>query len=71
MIATTNEDGSAAREGTTSFLSLILACWLPPVGVLLKRGLGVDFVVNLLLTLLLFWLPGMLHAAWVISHDRS
>ncbi len=46
-------------------LKIILAVLLPPVGVLLHKGLGVTFLLNLLLTLLFFF-PGMIHALYVI-----
>lgn len=49
-----------------SILSIILCIFLPPVAVLLKKGLGMDFVINLVLTLL-FFLPGMIHAFWVCA----
>lgn len=46
-------------------LQIILAILLPPVAVALKSGLGKDFVINLILTLL-FFLPGVIHALWLI-----
>jgi len=46
-------------------LQIILAIILPPVGVALKAGLGRDFVINLVLTLL-FFIPGLIHALWIV-----
>ncbi|MEM9417735.1 MAG: YqaE/Pmp3 family membrane protein [Planctomycetota bacterium] len=46
-------------------IKIILAIFLPPVAVLLHKGLGLTFVINLILTLL-FVLPGTIHALWVI-----
>lgn len=46
-------------------LQIIFAILLPPVGVALKAGIGKDFVINLLLTIL-FYIPGMIHALWVV-----
>ncbi|HEX9783351.1 MAG TPA: YqaE/Pmp3 family membrane protein [Opitutaceae bacterium] len=46
-------------------LHLILAIILPPVGVGLKQGVGRDFVINVILTLL-FWVPGVIHALWIV-----
>lgn len=46
-------------------LQIILAILLPPVAVALKSGLGKDFVINLILTLL-FFLPGVIHALWLV-----
>jgi uncharacterized membrane protein YqaE (UPF0057 family) len=36
----------------------------------LSKGLGTQFWLNLLLTLL-FWLPGVVHAIWLILADRG
>jgi uncharacterized membrane protein YqaE (UPF0057 family) len=46
-------------------LLIILAILLPPVAVALKSGIGKDFVINLILTLL-FFLPGVIHALWLV-----
>ena len=45
---------------------ILLAIFLPPVAVALKRGAGKDLLINILLCLLLFF-PGMVHALWVVS----
>jgi len=39
---------------------------LPPLAVFLKHGIGKDFLINLVLTLL-GWLPGCIHAFYVNS----
>ncbi|MDF1822543.1 MAG: YqaE/Pmp3 family membrane protein [Alcanivoracaceae bacterium] len=44
---------------------IILAIFLPPVAVFLKNGAGKDLVINILLCLLMF-LPGMIHALWLV-----
>lgn len=49
-----------------SILTIILCIFISPVAVLLKKGLGVDFVINIILYLL-FWLPGMIHGFWICS----
>lgn len=46
-------------------LEIIFAIVLPPVAVALHTGISNHFWINLILTILL-WLPGMLHAFWVI-----
>lgn len=56
---------STQPQRIMQILQIILAIILPPVGVALKAGLGKDFVINLILTLL-FWLPGVIHALWVV-----
>ncbi|ORX69836.1 putative RIC1 protein [Anaeromyces robustus] len=38
---------------------------IPPLGVFLERGIGKDFVINVLLTILGF-IPGMIHALYII-----
>ena len=45
---------------------ILLAIFLPPVAVAVKRGLGKDLLINILLCLLLFF-PGIVHALWIIS----
>ncbi len=45
---------------------ILIAIFLPPVAVVLKRGFGMDLLINILLCLLLFF-PGMVHALWVVS----
>jgi len=47
-------------------LLIILAVLLPPLAVLLKKGLGKDFIINLILSLI-FLVPGIIHAIWVIT----
>lgn len=47
-------------------LLVILAILLPPVAVFLKGGAGKDLLINLLLCLLLY-VPGVLHALWVVT----
>ncbi len=44
---------------------ILLAIFLPPLGVFLQVGLGIHFWLNILLTLL-GWLPGIVHALWII-----
>ncbi|MFD1696215.1 YqaE/Pmp3 family membrane protein [Roseibium aestuarii] len=47
-------------------IRIILAILLPPLGVLLQVGLGAQFWLNILLTLL-GYIPGIVHAVWVIA----
>ncbi len=44
---------------------VIIAILLPPLGVFLQVGLGLQFWLNILLTLL-GYIPGIIHALWVI-----
>jgi uncharacterized membrane protein YqaE (UPF0057 family) len=45
---------------------IICAIFLPPLGVFLQVGIGIDFWINIVLTLF-GYLPGIIHAIWVIS----
>ena len=49
-----------------SILSIILSILLPPLAVFLKHGLGSQFLISLLLTLV-GWLPGDISAFYVHS----
>ena len=40
----------------------ILGVLLPPVAVLIDRGCGGDFIINLILTIFLVWIGGIFHA---------
>ncbi len=44
---------------------IILAIFIPPLGVFLEVGLGLQFWLNIVLTLL-GYIPGIIHALWVI-----
>lgn len=46
-------------------IKIILAIFIPPLGVFLEVGLGVHFWINIVLTLL-GYIPGILHALYVI-----
>lgn len=54
-----------AQAPVNKLLLVILAFLLPPAAVAMKNGLGQSFVINLILTLLM-WLPGVIHALVVI-----
>lgn len=47
-------------------IRLLCAIFLPPLGVFLQVGIGKDFWINILLTLL-GYIPGIVHAVWVIA----
>ncbi|WOT04501.1 YqaE/Pmp3 family membrane protein [Shewanella youngdeokensis] len=51
---------------TNKLLLVIIAILLPPVAVFLKSGVGKDLLINIILCLL-FFIPGMLHALWVVT----
>lgn len=68
VIAHTRNDGRPDPDGMQTFIALLTAFFLPPLGVLFKEGLSISFVINCVLTLF-FWLPGSIHALWVIVDD--
>lgn len=47
-------------------LRILLSILLPPVGVFLQVGLGTQFWINILLTLLAYF-PGLIHAVYIIA----
>lgn len=57
-----------ADQDTNKLLLVIIAILLPPVAVGLKRGIGGALILNIVLTLLL-WIPGFLHALYVVLND--
>ena len=53
----------------TDPIMIIAAIILPPLGVFLEVGLNKHFWINILLTLL-FYLPGLIHALYIILTRR-
>ncbi|MEQ9491611.1 MAG: YqaE/Pmp3 family membrane protein [Alphaproteobacteria bacterium] len=51
-------------------IRIILAIFLPPVAAFLTVGLGLHFWLNLILTLI-FFVPGMIHALWLVVKNRN
>ncbi|KAF5798232.1 putative proteolipid membrane potential modulator [Helianthus annuus] len=51
---------------TATFVDIILAIILPPLGVFLRFGCKVEFWICVLLTLF-GWIPGILYAVYVIT----
>ena len=50
-----------------SILEIILAIFIPPVSVFLKKGAGKDLIINLVLWILLLGVGGIIHAFWLLS----
>ncbi|MBH03583.1 MAG: YqaE/Pmp3 family membrane protein [Xanthomonadales bacterium] len=46
-------------------IRLIFAILLPPVGVFLQVGIGLQFWINILLTIF-GYVPGIIHAVYII-----
>jgi uncharacterized membrane protein YqaE (UPF0057 family) len=51
-------------------VQILLSILLPPLGVFLTVGFSTAFIINILLTLL-GWLPGVIHALWIISKESE
>ena len=47
-------------------LRILLSILLPPLGVFLQVGIGAQFWINILLTLL-GYIPGIVHAVYIIA----
>ena len=52
----------------SKLLLVIIAFLLPPLAVGLKDGIGFQLILNIVLTLLVY-VPGLLHALWVVLKD--
>lgn len=48
------------------FVRIVLAIILPPLGVFMQVGLGKQFWLNILLTIL-GYIPGIVHAVYIIA----
>ena len=55
-----------AEDKLWFLIKVILALFLPPLAVFLHVGFNNQFWINLLLTILLF-IPGMIHALYIIT----
>jgi uncharacterized membrane protein YqaE (UPF0057 family) len=51
---------------SADLLRVVLSVLLPPLGVFLQEGLGTQFWINVLLTLL-GYIPGLVHAVWILA----
>jgi uncharacterized membrane protein YqaE (UPF0057 family) len=47
---------------------IIASVIIPPVGVFLKRGFGMSFLLSILLTILGYF-PGLIYALYVVTRD--
>lgn len=46
------------------FWRVLITILMPPLGVLIGNGLGLQFLLNIVLTLC-GYLPGLIHAFWI------
>lgn len=56
-------------QTVSNLVRILLAIFLPPIAVLLNNGLGLQLLLNILLTVL-GWLPGTVHALWLILREK-
>jgi uncharacterized membrane protein YqaE (UPF0057 family) len=52
----------------TGLLMILLAIFLPPVAVLLRKGIGFKLLLNIVLSLIAV-LPGSIHALYILFND--
>jgi uncharacterized membrane protein YqaE (UPF0057 family) len=50
-------------------IRIIISVLIPPIGAFLKVGLGLQFWVNLLLTILGYF-PGLVHVIWLLTRKK-
>ncbi len=56
----------SSSASSADLLRVLVSVLLPPLGVFLQEGIGTQFWINLLLTLM-GYLPGLVHAIWIIA----
>ena len=62
-MSTHTEAGSPSGN---QILIILLSILLPPLGVALSRGIGKQFLINIVLTIL-GYVPGLVHAVWLAA----
>jgi len=67
VISTIGPNGQEEPDGMNTFVSLIISFFLPPIGVLMKRGVGMPLLINIILFLVVPWFGGVVHAAYAIT----
>lgn len=51
-------------------IDLLFAIFLPPIGVLLTKGVGKELIVSIILCLF-FFLPGSLYAVYIVLKHHN
>ncbi|QDT07046.1 Proteolipid membrane potential modulator [Rubripirellula lacrimiformis] len=57
---------STAVNNKNTLLKVLLAVLLPPLAVFMDKGMGTQFILNIVLTLVGFWVVGVIHALIVV-----
>ncbi len=60
----------AEKGGDMKIVKIVLAILLPPVAAFMQVGLSTHFWINIILCLL-FYIPGILHALWLVLTDKK
>ena len=58
-------DAMSGANYVVNIIRIILAIFVPPVAAFLTVGIALHFWLNLILTLF-FFVPGMIHALWLV-----
>ncbi|QRV81945.1 plasma membrane proteolipid [Ceratobasidium sp. AG-Ba] len=57
-------------SSTSDVILYFVALLVPPLPVFMKRGCSADVLINILLWVL-GWIPGVIHAWWIISKNED
>lgn len=57
---------NTAVKNENTVLKVVLAILLPPLAVYMDKGVGTQFLLNIVLTLVGFWIIGIIHALLVV-----
>jgi uncharacterized membrane protein YqaE (UPF0057 family) len=60
----------AAVKGPSDIVLILLAIFLPPIAVFLRRGCGAQLLINIVLWLF-GHIPGAIHALYIVLHDEG
>ena len=58
------------KKEDKDLVAMLLAIFLPPVGVAVKEGLGLQLIINVVLTLMGYF-PGIIHALYIILRNKD
>jgi len=58
------------REKVKELIKIICAIIFPPLAAFLQVGIGKHFWINILLTIL-GYIPGIVHAVWIIAKKKK
>jgi uncharacterized membrane protein YqaE (UPF0057 family) len=50
-----------------TIVEILLCIFIPPVAVAMRKGVGKDLIINLVLWILTFGILGIVHAFWLLS----